>query len=150
MIALFDAWCAFSPRTRIVCWVSWVAALSTIALSFLFFPGMRDEGALSPATGGQPPAQFNVVSPLWRAGRGTAFIGIANAGVFTAHASGAEYAATVLASIGAGRRTCGEGALGGDGVIVRIPGGARHVRECIFAESRKRRASVDAQAGVSP
>ena len=30
MIALFDAWCAFSPRTRIVCWVSWVAALSTM------------------------------------------------------------------------------------------------------------------------
>lgn len=47
MIALFDAWCAFSPRTRIICWVSWVAALSTIALFFLFLPGMRDDDALN-------------------------------------------------------------------------------------------------------
>ncbi|MET6675973.1 DNA utilization protein HofO [Citrobacter amalonaticus] len=47
MIVLFDAWCAFSPRTRIICWVSWVAALSTIALFFLFLPGMRDDDALS-------------------------------------------------------------------------------------------------------
>ena len=47
MIALFDAWCAFSPRTRIICWVSWVTALSTIALFFLFLPGMRDDDALN-------------------------------------------------------------------------------------------------------
>lgn len=47
MIALFDAWCAFSPRTRIICWVSWVAALSTIALFFLLLPGMRDDDALN-------------------------------------------------------------------------------------------------------
>lgn len=47
MIALFDAWCAFSSRTRIICWVSWVAALSTIALFFLFLPGMRDDDALN-------------------------------------------------------------------------------------------------------
>ncbi|MBN6045767.1 DNA utilization protein HofO [Citrobacter sp. ku-bf4] len=47
MIALFDAWCAFSPRIRIVCWVSWVGALSAFAMCFLIFPGLRDVDALN-------------------------------------------------------------------------------------------------------
>lgn len=47
MIALFDAWCAFSPRIRIVCWGGWVGALSAFAMCFLIFPAMRDDDALN-------------------------------------------------------------------------------------------------------
>lgn len=47
MTILFDVWCAFSPRTRVVCWLSWVAALSALATFFLLFPGMSGDDALN-------------------------------------------------------------------------------------------------------
>ncbi len=47
MIALFDAWCAFSPRTRVVCWVSWVTTSSVFTTFFLLFPGMGGGDALN-------------------------------------------------------------------------------------------------------
>lgn len=47
MTVLFDVWCAFSPRTRVVCWLSWVAALSALATFLLHFPGMDGDDALN-------------------------------------------------------------------------------------------------------
>jgi pilus assembly protein HofO len=47
MIVLFDAWCAFSPRTRVVCWISWVAAISALTTFFLLFPGIDGDDALN-------------------------------------------------------------------------------------------------------
>ncbi|EMN3918615.1 TPA: DNA utilization protein HofO [Citrobacter amalonaticus] len=47
MIVLFDVWCAFSPRIRVVCWASWVAVLSALAMFFLHFPGRGDDDALN-------------------------------------------------------------------------------------------------------
>lgn len=47
MTILFDVWCAFSPRTRVVCWLSWVAVLSALATFFLLFPGMSGDDALN-------------------------------------------------------------------------------------------------------
>lgn len=47
MITLFDAWCAFSPRTRVVCWVCWVTTSSVFTTFFLLFPGMDGDDALN-------------------------------------------------------------------------------------------------------
>ena len=46
MIVSFDIWCAFSSRTRVVCWVSWVATLSVFATFFLLFSGIGSGEAL--------------------------------------------------------------------------------------------------------
>ena len=47
MIVFFDIWCAFSPRTRVVCWVSWVATLSVLATFFLLFSGIGSGEAIT-------------------------------------------------------------------------------------------------------
>ncbi|HED3136259.1 HofO family protein [Citrobacter farmeri] len=47
MIVFFDIWCAFSPRTRVVCWVSWVAILSALATFFLLFSGIGSGEAIT-------------------------------------------------------------------------------------------------------
>ncbi|MFS9382783.1 DNA utilization protein HofO [Citrobacter sp. ANG330] len=47
MTVLFDAWCAFSPRTRVLCWGCWLVVLSTLATCFLLFPGRGSDEALN-------------------------------------------------------------------------------------------------------
>ncbi|CAM6453223.1 MULTISPECIES: HofO family protein [Citrobacter] len=47
MTALFDLWCALSPRIRAVCWAGWTLALSALAAYCLFLSPVESGASLA-------------------------------------------------------------------------------------------------------
>lgn len=47
MTALFDVWCAFTPRIRVICWSLWTLALGIIAVCWLLAANPTGDDAFS-------------------------------------------------------------------------------------------------------